>query len=102
MTTRGAALRLVCLLLCCAAAQARSAKLYFQGTDHVTVFFYSPAHEYLVQHLIRCFETAFEADRARFQYNPTEKVAILLEDFGDFGHGGATPIPKSLITIGLE
>ena len=90
------------LWLCAGAALARSVKLYYQETDHVKVLFYSPAHEYLVQHLIRCFETAFEADRARFHYNPTEKVAILLQDFGDFGHGGATPIPKNTIIIGLE
>lgn len=80
---------------------ARGPKLYVQETEFAKIFYYDPSHEYLVQHLIRCFQTAFEADQKRFGYHPTEKIAILLEDFGDFGHGGAGTVPKNFVSIGL-
>jgi hypothetical protein len=90
------------LLLLPAAASAAIPKLYFQETDHVKVVYYNPAHEYLVKHVIRCFETAFNFDRAQFQYRPSGKVTILLDDFQDFAHGGATSIPNNLIGLGIE
>src|SRR4051794_9302328 len=83
-------------------ALARSPKLYFQETQHVKVLFYDPAHEYLVQHLIRCFEAAFEGEQALFHYEHWQKVTVLLEDFSDFGHGSAGSVPKNVITMSLE
>jgi hypothetical protein len=90
------------MCLFCGALAASSPKQYLQETDHVKIFYYDPAHEYLVQHLIRCFETAYQADTKMFQYHPTEKVSILLEDFSDYGHGAATSVPRNHISIGLE
>lgn len=88
--------------LAAAALPARGPKLYVQETEFAKVFYYDPNHEYVVQHLIRCFQTAFEADQKRFGYHPTEKIAILLEDFGDFGHGGAGTVPQNFVSVGLE
>jgi hypothetical protein len=85
-----------------ASLPAAGPKLYVQETEFAKVFYYDPNHEYLVQHLIRCFQTAFESDRTLFGYRPQEKVAILLEDFGDFGHGGAGTVPKNFVSVGLE
>src|SRR5579864_3486413 len=84
------------------AASGAIPKLYYQETDHVKVVYYNPAHEYLVKHVIRCFETAFNFDSAQFHYRPFDKVTILLDDFQDFAHGGATSIPKNLIGLGIE
>jgi hypothetical protein len=103
----GSALRLLLPVLAASTwfgsgALAASPKLYFQETRNVKVFFYDPAHEYLVEHLIRCFETALEGERARFQYAPKEQVSILLEDFADFGHGSAGTMPKAFSNISLE
>jgi hypothetical protein len=77
-------------------------KLYFQETDHVKVVYYNPAHEYLVKHVIRCFETALAFDQTKFHYQPSEKVTIMLDDFQDFAHGGATSVPKNMIGLGIE
>src|SRR3954449_2822681 len=100
--TQGKVLRLaVGLLLLGGVISAKSPKLYSKETDHVKVFFYDPQHEYLVEHLIRCFETALQADTATFHFKPSEKVSVLLQDFGDFGFGSAGAVPKNSISVGL-
>jgi hypothetical protein len=83
-------------------AQAAHPKLYFQETEHVRVVYYDPAHEYLVPYLIRCFENALKFDNKLFHFTPSQKVTILLEDFGDYGHGGAGTVPMNFISVGLE
>jgi hypothetical protein len=55
----------------------------------------------VVQHLIRCFENALQFDRATFHYRPSEQVTVMIEDFGDFGHGGAGTVPRNFIAVGL-
>jgi hypothetical protein len=80
---------------------APAPKLYVQETKNAKVIYYDPAHEFLVQHLLRSFETALAFDRKTFHYEPWEKVTILLEDFGDFGHGAAGTVPKNFVSVGL-
>lgn len=82
--------------------RAATPKLYFQETEHVRVIYYNPAHEYLIPYLIRCFENALKFDRKTFHYDPSQKVIILFEDFGDYGHGAAGTVPFNSISIGLE
>ncbi len=89
------------LLVCSAPAFPNPPKLFYQSTDNIQVIYYSPAHEYLVTHLIRSFENALKFDRDRFHYVPSEKVTVLLQDFSDFGHGGAGTVPYNFISIGL-
>ena len=64
-------------------AFSKNPKLFYQSTDNIQVIYYSPAHEYLVTHLIRSFEHALRFDRDRFHYVPSEKVTVLLQDFGE-------------------
>lgn len=91
-----------CFLLASANLEAAHPKLYFQETDHVRVIYYDPAHEYLVPHLIRSVETALQFDNKLFHYTPSQKITILFEDFGDYGHGAAGTVPVNFISIGLE
>ena len=93
--------RIALALLLVGILEAASPKLYVQETANVRVIYYDPAHEYVVQHLMRCFETALQFDRETFHYQPSEKVTVLLEDFGDFGHGGAGTVPRNFISVGL-
>jgi WD40 repeat protein len=80
---------------------ATSGKLYVQATDHIEVLYYSPAHEYLVTHLIRSYENALAFERGLFHYTPSEKLSVLLEDFEDSGHGAAASVPTNFISIGI-
>src|SRR5436190_12378827 len=89
------------LLFCGAVAAKASPKLYYQSTPNIQVIYYSPAHEYLVAHLIRSFEHALVFERDLFHYTPSEKVTVLLQDFSDFGYGGAGTVPYNFISVGL-
>jgi hypothetical protein len=76
-------------------------RVYIQGTDHIEVLYYSPAHEYLVTHLIRSYENALRFEKDLFHYTPSEKLSVLIEDFEDSGHGAASSVPANFISIGL-
>ncbi len=77
------------------------AQLKSDETDRLKVIYYDPSHAYLLSHLERCFENALRFHSQLFDYTPREKQAVLLEDFGDFGHGGAISFPKNLIKVGI-
>jgi hypothetical protein len=76
-------------------------KLFIQATDHIEVLYYSPAHEYLVTHLIRSYENALQFQKNLFHYAPSQKLSVLLEDFEDYGHGAAASVPTNFINIGI-
>jgi hypothetical protein len=50
---------------------------------------------------MRAFENAFQFHKRIFRYQPDGKVTILLEDFGDYGHGGADVIPTNQVNVGI-
>src|ERR1051326_1953484 len=89
------------LFLLAGIAPAASTRLYIQATDHIEVLYYSPAHEYLVTHLIRSYENALAFERNLFHYTPSGKLRVLLEDFEDYGHGAAASAPTTFINTGL-
>lgn len=79
-----------------ATAQLRSIE-----TDDLRLVFYSRQHTYLAPQLMRSFQNALDFHRRLFHYRPSEKTSVLLEDFGDYGHGGADVIPSDRITLGI-
>ncbi|MGP0076362.1 MAG: hypothetical protein ACLPWF_30980 [Bryobacteraceae bacterium] len=96
-----AGLVLFSALLCAPGLFAAHPKIFMQTSAHVEVLYYSPAHEYLVTHLIRSYENALNFEHNLFHYTPSQKLTILLEDFGDYGHGAAGTVPSNLIDIGI-
>ncbi|MDX1632696.1 MAG: hypothetical protein R3234_12575, partial [Thermoanaerobaculia bacterium] len=44
---------------------------------------------------------ALEFHRELYDYTPSGPVNLFLEDFSDFGHGGATTVPTNFINIGI-
>jgi hypothetical protein len=87
--------------LLCAPAFAAHPKIFVQSSAHVEVLYYSPAHEYLVTHLIRSYENALAFENNLFHYTPSQKLSVLLEDFGDYGHGAAGTVPSNFIDVGI-
>ncbi len=88
-------------LACAPVLAARHPKIFIQSSAHVEVLYYSPAHEYLVTHLIRSYENALNFERNLFHFTPSQKLSILLEDFGDYGHGAAGTVPSNFIDVGI-
>jgi len=87
--------------LACAPAFASHPKIFAQSSAHIQVLYYSPAHEYLVTHLIRSYENALSFENNLFHYTPSQKLSVLLEDFGDYGHGAAGTVPSNFIDVGI-
>ncbi len=92
----------VLALVAAAALPARSQQLYSRRTDNLNLIYYDKAHEYLSYHLARCFENSLAFHRQLFDYTPSGPVAILMQDFGDYGHGGTSTVPGNYINIGIE
>jgi hypothetical protein len=92
---------LICGLSSVPAFSAGHPKIFSQSSAHVQVLYYSPAHEYLVTHLIRSYENALNFENNLFHYAPSQKLTVLLEDFGDYGHGAAGTVPSNFIDIGI-
>ena len=77
-------------ILLIAVAFPLHAELHSRRTDNLNLVYYDKAHEYLTFHLARSFENSLAFHRKLFDYTPTEPVAILFQDFGDYGHGGTS------------
>ncbi len=85
----------------CVPVFAGHPKVFVQSSAHIEVLYYSPAHEYLVTHLIRSYENALAFENNLFHYTPSQKLSVLLEDFGDYGHGAAGTVPSNFIDVGI-
>ena len=70
-------------------------------TNDLRLVFYDTRHTYLAPQLMRSFENAFSFHKKLFDYHPDGRVTVLLEDFGDYGHGGADVIPFNRINVGI-
>ena len=93
------------LLLIVAIAAFSSSRLHAQlferETNNIRLVYYSKAHEYLVPHIVDCFENAFSFESRLFDYKPGEKVNVLLQDFGDYASGAANTVPFNFMSIGI-
>jgi hypothetical protein len=77
------------------------AQFYSLETKNLRLIYYTKAHEYIVPHLARSFENALSFHSKLFDYVPSEKVSLILQDFGDYASGGANTVPFNLIGIGI-
>src|SRR5438876_3215366 len=84
------------------ALTAQAQHLDSRRTRDLELIYYDKAHEYLSYHLARSFENSLAFDRKLFGYEPSEPVVILMQDFGDYGHGGTSTVPWNYISIGIE
>jgi len=76
--------------------------LLSRQTEQLNLIYYDKDHEYLSYHLARSFENSLAFHRKLFNYTPSEPVLILMQDFGDYGHGGTSTLPWNYISIGIE
>ncbi len=90
------------LLVVFALALPLQAQLLTRETKQLNLVYYDKAHEYLTYHLARSFENSLGFHERLFDYKPTEPITILMQDFGDFGHGGTSTVPWNYLSIGIE
>ena len=98
--------RIVILLLslmpCMAWGQTQT---YFQyKTDDATLVFFDKSQSRYIPHMIRMYQNGKALHKQIWTtdsvYKP-ESTLLLLTDWEDDGNGGATPLPRSLIQIGM-
>jgi len=77
------------------------AQLKSLETEDVQIIYTSPLHKYLMPQLVSTFTNSYNFHRNLFDYTPTENITILMQDFGDFGHGGADALPTNNVNIGI-
>ena len=65
------------------------------------VVYPGPAFAYLLPHIAASAENALRFHRELYRYQPSETVTLFLEDFSDFGHGGANTVPINFVNLGV-
>jgi hypothetical protein len=90
------------MLMLCLSAPVAAQHLYSRRTANLDLIYYDKAHEYLSYHLTRSFENSLAFHERLFTYTPSQPVVMLMQDFGDYGHGGTSTVPWNYISIGIE
>ncbi len=67
-------------------------------TEDFNVVSFGIGTNYVLGHSIRCAHNALNFHRKLFDYEPREKISVFIQDFGDFGNGGATSIPVNFVS----
>ena len=78
------------------------AQFNYYETDKLRLISYDFGHEYILKHAGRCFHNALAFHEQLFDYTPTQKINVLIQDFGDYGNAGATGVPNNSISMGLS
>lgn len=71
-------------------------------TEDMKLVTYDFGHKYILSHAGRCFHQALQFHKKLFSYTPSEKISLLIQDFGDYGNAGATAVPRNAISMGLS
>ncbi len=79
-----------------------TAQLDMIQSDKMSLVTYNFGHKYVLPHAQRCFYNALKFHEALFDYQPTERISLLIQDFGDYGNAGATAVPNNAISMGLS
>ena len=89
-------------LLCFIFTSPLFAQFHEVETKNTEIFYYDQANSYVLPHLTRCLENSLRFHMNLFDYTPSEKIVVLLEDFDDYGYAGAISIPYNFVQLGIE
>ena len=95
---RHASVPLLATLVLGAAIPAR-AQLKEIETKDLRLVYFDPSLSYLTPHVGRCFQNALAFHRKLFDYRPSGKVTVLLDDFADYGNAAATAVPRPFVKV---
>jgi hypothetical protein len=88
---------LAALLL--AVAPARAQSLSEIETEDLRLLYRDPSQAYLAPYAARCFENSMRFERRLFDYVPSQKVTVLLNDYSDEGNASAAGIPHNALLL---
>ncbi len=79
-----------------------SAQFYSIEAKNLRLLYYDKKHSVIIPHLLRCFENSMKFHQKFFDYTPSEKVTVFLQDFDDYGYAGAAANPFNYLVLGIE
>ncbi len=89
------------LMACSLTAQPQVVRSMHQlESDRLQLVYFGQRYTYLTPHLLRTFHNAMDFHQALWDYDPG-KVYVMLNDFQDYGNGGAVSMPLNQIFIGI-
>ena len=89
----------VALLIAAAPLPARAQGLSEIETDDLRLLYRDPSQAYLVPHAGRCFENSMRFQRWLFDYVPSQRVSVLLNDYSDAGNASAMGTPHNVLML---
>jgi hypothetical protein len=92
-------LLLVLGLLITLHAQADSFWMNKQETDDLRLLYFDPSTTYLVPHVTRSYQNSLEFQKYIFDWTPSEKTTLMLQDFSDYGNAAATGSPTNVLWV---
>ncbi len=95
-------LKKFCFALLMCGHFASHAQLNMVETDTLRLVTYDFGHKYILPHATQSFINSLRFHKRFWDYQPKEKITVLIQDFGDFGNGGATAIPRNAVSMGLS
>jgi hypothetical protein len=93
--------RLSVVVLLCLLPEVVAAQLYRIETENLQLIYNKAPHHYVAPHIVRCFENSLAFYKEKFNFEPYERVTVLLHDQSDFANAGATSTPRNTIVLGL-
>jgi hypothetical protein len=69
-------------------------------SDRVQLVYLGNRYTYLTPHVLRTFDNAMDFHQELWDYDPG-KVYVMLNDFQDYGNGGAITMPLNQVFIGI-
>lgn len=88
-----------CLFLSAFDPRSSAAQLEVLETAHLRLIYLDPLHTFIAGHVARCFENSMRMQRELFDYEPSEKVTVVLSDFSDLGNAGAGAVPRNGMAV---
>ena len=90
-----------CLLLSTTAHPAYG-QIKSLRAPYLRILYLTREHEFIIPHVALSFENALRVHAGLFHFTPGEPVTVLVQQFGDFGNGAATAVPRNFINVGIS
>jgi hypothetical protein len=72
-------------------------QLYKYKIGDFEFVYYGKGYSYLIPHAARCFINSMDYHKNFWDYKSKEVVTVFINDFGDFGNGGAVALPFNYV-----
>lgn len=89
-------------LVCLGSVTATLAGFNVLETDDLRLVYQAPNQSYLAPYVARCFENALRFHRKLWDYTPSGKFTVLLNDFSDAGNASTGAVPENILLMEIS